>query len=182
MNVWTELARFAYYETEHFVLRPFLFTDVSDFYRISSNPENLEFIFPAQSSLLEAEFALSNYFMKQPLGTWAICTKNQQLIGAIRFEKIDEIRREAEIGYFLNKDYWGQGVMTEVLQNLVFLSFIHFELNSLKIIVHLENGASRRVAEKSGFKLYRQFKGSDRYTRKMRDYLEFRYEKEDFYE
>ena len=28
----------------------------------------------------------------------------------------------------------------------------------------------------------RQFKGSDRYTRKMRDYIEFRYERGDFYE
>lgn len=30
--------------------------------------------------------------------------------------------------------------------------------------------------------LFRQFKGSDRYTRKMRDYLEFRYVKGEFNE
>ncbi|HET1442717.1 TPA: RimJ/RimL family protein N-acetyltransferase, partial [Streptococcus pneumoniae] len=35
---------------------------------------------------------------------------------------------------------------------------------------------------KSGFSLFRQFKGSDRYTRKMRDYLEFRYVKGEFNE
>jgi ribosomal-protein-alanine N-acetyltransferase len=29
------------------------------------------------------------------------------------------------------------------------------------------------VAEKAGFRLVRQFKGSDRYTHKMRDYLKY---------
>lgn len=56
--------------------------------------------------------------------------------------------------------------------------FEEFGLKQLSIITHLENEASQRVALKSGFSLFRQFKGSDRYTRKMRDYLEFRYVKE----
>ncbi len=56
------------------------------------------------------------------------------------------------------------------------------DLKRLYIITHLENKASQRVAEKTGFSCRRQFKGSDRYTRKMRDYLEFCYEKGDFHE
>ena len=182
MNIWTKLAAFSFVETHRTLLRPFFYTDAVDFYQISSNPANLEFIFPSQSILEEAQYALANYFMKNPLGTWAICNQDNQLIGAIRFEKLDEIKLEAEIGYFLRQDYWGQGLMPEVLQELVFLSFQEFGLKSLKIIVHLENQASRRVAEKAGFKQVRQYKGSDRYTRKMRDYLEFRYERGDFYE
>lgn len=35
---------------------------------------------------------------------------------------------------------------------------------------------------KAGFRLFRQFKGSDRYTRKMRDYYDFRLGRGDFYE
>lgn len=182
MNIWTQLAAYSFVETKRTLLRPVFFTDADDFYQISSNPANLEFIFPSQGSLEEAQYALANYFMKSPLGTWAICTAENQMIGAIRFEKLDEIALTAEIGYFLKQDYWGQGLMPEVLQELVWLSFKEFGLKSLKIVVHLENQASRRVAEKAGFKLVRQFKGSDRYTRKMRDYLEFRYERGDFYE
>lgn len=182
MNIWTQLAAFSFVETKRTLLRPFFFTDADDFYQISSNPANLEFIFPSQGSIEEAQYALANYFMKNPLGTWAICTPENQMIGAIRFEKLDEIALVAEIGYFLKQEYWGQGLMPEVLQELVLLSFKEFGLKSLKIVVHLENQASRRVAEKADFKLVRQFKGSDRYTRKMRDYLEFRYERGDFYE
>ncbi len=57
-----------------------------------------------------------------------------------------------------------------------------FDLKRLSIVTHQENLASQRVAQKAGFRMYRQFKGSDRYTRKMRDYIEFRYERGDFYE
>ncbi|KXT92659.1 Ribosomal-protein-S5p-alanine acetyltransferase [Streptococcus oralis] len=121
--------------------------------------------------------------MKAPLGVWAICSQdNQEMIGSIKFEKIDEIKKEAEIGYFLKKDSWSQGFMTEVVTKLCQLSFEEFGLKQLSIITHLENQASQKVALKSGFNLVRQFKGSDRYTRKMRDYLEFRYIKGEFNE
>lgn len=157
MNIWTKLAMFSFFETDRLYLRPFFFSDNQDFHEVASNPENLQFIFPTQASLEESQYALANYFMKSPLGVWAICDqKNQQMIGSIKFEKLDEIKKEAELGYFLS--------------------------DKVGIITHLENEASQRVALKSGFRLIRQFKGSDRYTRKMRDYLEFRYVKGEFNE
>ncbi|MBF9650777.1 GNAT family N-acetyltransferase [Streptococcus pseudopneumoniae] len=177
MNIWTKLAMFSFFETDRLYLRPFFFSDNQDFHEVASNPENLQFIFPTQASLEESQYALANYFMKSPLGVWAICDqKNQQMIGSIKFEKLDEIKKEAELGYFLRKDAWSQGFMTEVVRKICQLSFEEFD------ITHLENEASQRVALKSGFRLIRQFKGSDRYTRKMRDYLEFRYVKGEFNE
>lgn len=101
MNIWTKLAMFSFYETERLYFRPFFFTDVEDFHQLASDPENLQFIFPTQASIEESQYALANYFMKSPLGIWAICDqKDQKMIGAIKFEKLDEIRKEAEIGYF----------------------------------------------------------------------------------
>lgn len=178
MNIWTKLAMFSFYETERLILRPFFFTDVYDFYQIASDSENLQFIFPTLASIEESQYALANYFMKSPLGIWAICDKKQEkMIGSIKFEKIDEIKKEAELGYFLNKEYWSQGYMTEVVTNIRDLSIEELGLKQLSIVTHMENSASQKVAQKSGFKLYRRFKGSDRYSRKMRDYLEFRYTK-----
>ena len=64
-----------------------LFTDVDDFHQLASDPENLQFIFPTQASIEESQYALANYFMKSPLGIWAICDKKaQKMIGAIKFE------------------------------------------------------------------------------------------------
>ncbi|GGE36402.1 GNAT family N-acetyltransferase [Streptococcus himalayensis] len=178
MNIWTRLAAFAVIETQRTYLRPFTFNDAEAFYEIASNPDNLAFIFPTQASLEESQFALANYFMKAPLGVWAICDPiTNKMIGAIKFEKLDEIKKEAELGYFLHQAYWGEGLMTEVVVTVTQLSIEVFHLKKLKIITHLENLASQKVALKSGYRQVRQFKGSDRYTRKMRDYLEFRYEK-----
>ena len=178
MNIWTKLAMFSFFETDRLYLRPFFFSDSQDFYEIASNPENLQFIFPTQASLEESQYALANYFMKSPLGVWAICDqKNQQMIGSIKFEKLDEIKKEAELGYFLNASYWGRGLMTEAVTCLSDLALTAMGMDRIILIAHLENKASIRVAEKSGFKLVSRFKGADRYTRTMRDYL--RFEKEE---
>ena len=148
-----------------------------------NSPDNLQFIFPAQADLAETQYVLANYFMKNPLGVWAICDKEtNQMIGSIKFEKLDEIKGEAELGYFLRKDFWGKGLMTEAVKELVYLSFEKFQLKELKIVTHVENAGSQKVALKAGFRLFRQFKGSDRYTRKMRDYYDFRLGRGDFYE
>ena len=104
------------------------------------------------------------------------------MVGSIKFEKLDEIKGEAELGYFLHKDFWGKGLMTEAVKELVSLSFEKFQLKELKIVTHVENAGSQKVALKAGFRLFRQFKGSDRYTRKMRDYYDFRLGRGDFYE
>lgn len=182
MNLWTRLAQFQFFETERLIFRPFMYADGPAFFEIASNPSNLTFIFPEQKTLEESQFALANYFMKEPLGVWAICRKDGSMIGAIRFEKIDQIKLQAELGYFLKESDWGQGLMTEAVRELLNLSFKHFGLERILLICHQENEASQRVALKAGFKLNRSFKGSDRYSRKMRDYLEFHYLKGDFYE
>ena len=48
------------------------------------------------------------------------------MIGSIKFEKLDEIKGEAELGYFLRKDFWGKGLMTEAVKELVYLSLRNF--------------------------------------------------------
>lgn len=175
MDIWTALGKYSQLETERLWLRPFRFADSQDFYKITRNPTNLAFIFPAQASQAESNYLLVHYFMKEPLGTWALEDKvSHQMIGAIRFEKLNLTKQRAEIGYFLRQDFWGQGLATESLKLLSFLTFQEFNLRSLTIITHRENLASQKVAQKVGFKLVRAFKGSDRYTHKMRDYLEFR--------
>ena len=67
--------------------------------------------------------------------------------------------------------------MTEAVTCLSDLALTAMGIERIILIAHLENKASIRVAEKSGVKLVSRFKGADRYTRTMRDYL--RFEKEE---
>lgn len=177
MDIWTSLGQFAFFESERLYFRPLAFSDRFDLHEIVGNPDNLRFVFPSTSSQAETDIFLVHYFMKEPLGVWAICDKEKdKVIGVIRFEKINPKQESAELGYFLNQQYWGKGLMTEAVRTLMDLSFSAIGMKRIFLIAHLENQASIRVAEKSGFNLLSQFKGADRYTHTMRDYL--RYERE----
>lgn len=175
MTIWTHLAQHSILQTPRLCLRPPLITDLEAFHAIAHDPENVVYIFPAQASKQESLHLWTHAFLKNPLGTWVLeDPQEQRLIGVIRLEKIQETALEAEVGYFLDKRYWGQGLVLEGLDALSRLLLVNEGLITLKIQVHLENTASQRVAEKAGFHFHRQFKGSDRYTRKMRDYIEYR--------
>lgn len=174
MDFWIQLARFARFETQRLQLRPFQYTDFQDFHTIANDTENLSFVFPESMTKSESQYLLTHAFMKEPLGVWLIQEKkSHKMIGAIRLEKYDAKAASAEIGYFLSKVYWGQGLMPEALKTIVFLAFQEFGLKKLVIITHLENEASQKVAQKAGFKLKKRFKGSDKHSHKVRDYLHY---------
>ncbi|MFM0899470.1 GNAT family N-acetyltransferase [Streptococcus suis] len=181
MTLWTRLAKFACFETDRLYLRPFSFEDGESFYEIVSNPENLPFIFPALEDRNIAFSTMVEKFMRSPLGNWVLVDKHsERMIGALCFEKLDERLLTAELSYFLKKDYWSRGLMTEAVKNLVFLAFYEFGLKELTIITHEENVASQMVARKAGFVQIEQYKGSDRYSHKTRNYRKFSLKKTDF--
>ncbi len=151
MTLWTRLAQFACFETERLVLRPFSYEDGESFYEIVSNPENLPFIFPALEDRNIAFSTMVEKFMRSPLGNWALVDKHSEMmIGALCFEKVDERQLSAELSYFLKKDYWRRGLMTEAVRTLVYLAFYEFGLRELVIVTHEENVASQMVAKKAG--------------------------------
>lgn len=181
MDIWTHLAAFAQIETQRLHLRPFNFADSPAFFEISGASDSLPFIFPRTVTKFESDYLLVHEFLKNPLGIWAITDKQTgQLLGSIRLEKLDWAKRRAELAYFIRREWWGQGVATESLKTLVFLAFQDWGLQSLSIVTHKENLASQQVAKKAGFRLAREFKGSDRYSHRMRQYKEFRLDKRDY--
>lgn len=174
MDILTGLARFSVIETENLYLRPFAFSDADDFYEIASNPHNLDFVFPMRANRDESDYLMVHGFMKNPLGVWAMEEKlSGRLVGAIKFDDLDFSGKSAELGYFVKSSFQGRGLATEALKTISFFSFQEFGLKKLSLLTHEENKASQRVAQKAGFRLKRHFKGSDRYTHKMRNYFEF---------
>jgi RimJ/RimL family protein N-acetyltransferase len=83
---------------------------------------------------------------------FAIRSADDALIGACGFDgfQVGKSHR-AEVGYWLAKPYWGQGIMTAVVQWVCRHAFEEFGL--VKIIAHVfsHNLASARVLEKCGF-------------------------------
>ena len=83
---------------------------------------------------------------------FAIRSADDALIGACGFDgfQVGKSHR-AEVGYWLAKPYWGQGIMTAVVQRACRHAFEGFGLVKITAHVYPPNTASARVLEKCGF-------------------------------
>ena len=84
--------------------------------------------------------------------SWAIRNAEEQLIGSIGFMEMTE-GETAEIGYWLAKPYWGQGIMTAAVAQLCSVGFDLYRLQRIHARVFATNPASARVLTKAGFEL-----------------------------
>ncbi|MFD2937435.1 GNAT family N-acetyltransferase [Spirosoma flavum] len=64
----------------------------------------------------------------------------------------DDIGRcSAEVGYWLIRAYWGQGIVSEALQHVTAYTLVRFGLSRLFAVPFAHNQASIRVLEKAGY-------------------------------
>jgi RimJ/RimL family protein N-acetyltransferase len=89
-------------------------------------------------------------------GLWALRTATGEFAGraGIRHLVIDDVM-EVEIAYTFKRAFWGQGLASELANALTHIGLAQLALPSLVGVVSVENIASRRVLEKSGYALER---------------------------
>ena len=85
------------------------------------------------------------------------------LLGTISLFDIDMRNTSAEIGYRVAPWARGKGVATAALQSVADWAFGTLGLTRLQLLHGLENAASCRVAQKSGFRLEGVLRSSYRY-------------------
>ncbi len=78
--------------------------------------------------------------------------KKRKLIGAVGFHAIDFLNRSTSIGYWLDKDHEGQGVMTKSVQALIDYGFHELKLHRIQILCAVNNLRSKKIPERLGFK------------------------------
>lgn len=81
---------------------------------------------------------------------FAVRTSDEELIGGCGFDGLTKGHR-AEIGYWLAKPYWGQGIMTSVVGKACEHAFARWKLVRITAHIFHFNRASARVLEKNGF-------------------------------
>ena len=85
---------------------------------------------------------------------WAIRRTDGYLVGGIGFHDFQLAKsHKAEIGYWLAKPFWGQGIMTEAVKKVTEFGFKEFGLSRITANVFLFNKGSARVLEKAGYSL-----------------------------
>jgi ribosomal-protein-alanine N-acetyltransferase len=90
-----------------------------------------------------------------------ICEEHSgKFIGIIRFLKKED-PSVLTIGYALNENYWGHGIIHTALNNLIELIKLGGTYTRIRATVKPENISSQRCVEKLGFKLDGKFDKSE---------------------
>jgi len=78
--------------------------------------------------------------------------RGQKLIGACGIRIQDPVLRTADMGYVLNRGYWGKGYATEAAKALIHFGFSKLKFHRIWATCDVQNKASARVLEKAGMK------------------------------
>ena len=83
---------------------------------------------------------------------------NGEAVGGIGIHPQDDIhRKNAELGYWLAEPFWGKGIISTAIHQMVDFTFNTYEINRIFARPFGTNRASQRVLEKNGFRLEGQF-------------------------
>ncbi len=142
-------------ETERLILRPLVPEDAAALFGIVSDPENVRYLGTVSASFAEVRGYIENHLSaNSPHGLSfcaAILRSTSEIIGrAGLFVSNIDGKDEIELAYLFNRSHWGCGFATEAARAFVKRGD---EIGATRIIaiVHPNNVASIRVAEKTGF-------------------------------
>ena len=145
-------------ETERLILRPWRGSDLDDFNeyaRVDGVGQMCGWL--PHKDIDESRRILSMFIDEKK--TLALELKeNGKVIGSMGLETRDadlgipENLQGREIGYVLNKDYWGRGLMPEAVKAVIDYCFAQLHFDWLTCGHFLRNNQSRRVVEKCGFR------------------------------
>lgn len=159
MNVDIDLTNVVL-KTERLTLRSWQLDDLDDFYEGAKVDGVGQMCGWTPHKNKEESLMILNRFIEHKK-TFAIVYQGHA-IGSLGIEKYKEAelpefhdKKGRELGYWLNKDYWGQGLMPEAVKRVIQYCFEDLKLDFLACGHFVENDRSRRVQEKCGFKHYK---------------------------
>ncbi|HKL80471.1 MAG TPA: GNAT family N-acetyltransferase [Mobilitalea sp.] len=148
-------------ETIRLQLRRFEYTDVEDMYNNwASDPEVVKYLpWGPHESIKVTRKRISDWILNYSYDNnynWAICFKrNNEVIGSISAEILNDRDGICEVGYCIGRKYWGQGIMTEALRAV--MHYLFYEVGYQKITARHDilNPASGKVMQKTGMQFER---------------------------
>ncbi|MGL5067254.1 MAG: GNAT family N-acetyltransferase [Sarcina sp.] len=147
--------------TNRMLLRPFIQEDLNDLHKIMSNKKVASLAgFKIKNNLFEINSIL-DCFLKEPENNlWAIqLNDTNNLIGWIELHSPIEnlYTNSKEIGFVLSENYWGQGLMPEVISCITNYAFNELTIDSLICSHFKKNIQSKKAIEKCNFKYDSEF-------------------------
>ena len=146
--------------TDRLLLRPWELTDADDLDQQAKDETVARGAGWLHHSSPEYSMGIIDEKLMVP-GTYAIVPKTvRRPIGSISlmFGKSANIcleDNEAELGYWIGRDYWGNGYVPEAAKELIRHGFEDLKLNRIWCICRIDNVNSIRVQDKCGFRFLR---------------------------
>lgn len=140
-------------ETPRLRLRPWAETDAEDLFRYASDP----LVGPAAGWPVHTDVEFSRRTIREVLseeGILAVTLRSTgEVVGSIGLHRTTApgYDGEREIGYWLGRPHWGQGLIPEAVAALMDYAFTAEGRHRLWCAHYEGNGRSRRVIEKCGF-------------------------------
>lgn len=153
-------------ETERLILRRWEDSDAESLYEYAKNPDVGPIAgWPAHQSIEESRDVIQNVFNGKE--AYAVCLKtDNKAIGAIELKlnghtDMTERDDECEMGYWLGKPFWGQGIMPEAVKGMLRHAFEDCGMTKVWIGYYEDNTKSKRVQEKCRFRYQWKSEGVD---------------------
>lgn len=150
--------------TERLTLRPLRPADAAELHRLVNDWEVAKTLarvpFPYSRALAD-EWIASTLAQMEAGSAWHLAitgleqagepAEREVLVGCIGLTR-HATKREAELGYWLGRRYWGHGVGPEAAARLASWALAHLELDRLVASALLENTRSQAVLKRIGFR------------------------------
>lgn len=134
--------------TERCHIRNFSMEDVDDLYEVLSDKDVMIHIESAFDRERTKEFIQVAGMCEPPLVYAIVWKLTGKVIGHAIFHPYEEF--DYEIGWILNKEYWGKGIADEVTKEIINYAR-HLGISSCVIECDTKQNASKRIALKNGF-------------------------------
>lgn len=139
-----------------FTIRPWHINDLESLVKYANNPKiakNLTDGFPHPYTEEKGRAFIDMATKDNPIHIFAIDVNGEAVGGIGIHPQTDIHKRNAELGYWLAEPFWGKGIVTEAIKQVVKIAFDIYEIDRVFARPFGTNLASQKVLEKAGFKL-----------------------------
>ena len=143
-----------------FKLRPWKTEDLESLVKYANNPNIARFLtdgFPHPYTKESGEKFIESAMAGNPVYIFAIDIDGEAAGGIGIHPQRDIQKKNAELGYWLAEPYWGKGIMTRAIKQIVEYAFETFDITRIFARPFGNNPGSQRILEKNGFVLEARF-------------------------
>ncbi|MCO5278056.1 MAG: GNAT family N-acetyltransferase [Saprospiraceae bacterium] len=139
-----------------FILRPWKASDINSLIKYANNwniAKNLTNQFPHPYTIQDGKAFIEYATKDEPIHIFAI-EVNQEAVGGIGIHPQSDIFiKNAEIGYWLGEPFWGHGIVSKAIKQIVQFGFSTFDIERIFARPYGTNVASQKILEKNNFLL-----------------------------